>query len=181
MQSTTQTTSYQTGFFKYNCGTNLLSLYLSNGLRIENTFFTALNHYTFTNINNGEQTMIHVFMCSQQLHHRVLNRRITPDGVESDHTAVRLDLMMTSLKHKATTTLTRGTIDWRKISSDQATNEHYNNILLETTAQQTSAISYKDFNELIIAAGTKAALLVKSTCNGWFQFSVRDLTPPIAE
>jgi hypothetical protein len=29
-------------------GTNLLTLYLSNGLRIKNTFFATPNHYTFT-------------------------------------------------------------------------------------------------------------------------------------
>jgi hypothetical protein len=34
-------------------GTNLLSVYLSNGLRVENTFFAAPSHYTFTkNIND---------------------------------------------------------------------------------------------------------------------------------
>jgi hypothetical protein len=73
---------------------------------------------------------------------------------------------MTSLKHKTSTTLTRGTIDWRKIASNTATNKHYNNILLAST--ETIAMSYEDFNESIIAAGTEAALSVKSTCDNWF-------------
>jgi len=42
-------------------GTYLLSLYLSNGLQVENTLFATPNHYTFTNINDGEQKMINIF------------------------------------------------------------------------------------------------------------------------
>ncbi len=86
---------------------------------------------------------------------------------------------MTSLKHKTSTTLTHGTIGWRKIASNTATNEHYNNILLAST--ETIAMSYEDFNKSIIAASTEAALLVKPTCDNWFQFPVSDLAPIIAE
>jgi hypothetical protein len=86
---------------------------------------------------------------------------------------------MMSLKHKISTTLTRGTIDWCKIASNTATNKHYNNILLAST--ETIAMSYEDFNKSIIAAGTEAALRVISTCDNWFQFSVSDLAPIIAE
>ncbi len=135
--------------------------------------------YTFTNIYNGKQTMIDIFVCSQQLHCQVHNCRITSDGVESNHSAVRLDLTMTSLKHKMSTTLTHGTINWHKIASNTATIKHYNNILLAST--EMIAMSYEDFNKSIIAAGTEAALLVKSTCDNWFQFSVSDLAPIIAE
>jgi hypothetical protein len=95
---------------------------MASELRI---LFSVPSHYTFTNINNGKQTMIDVFECSQQLHCQVHNCRITLDGVESNHSAVRLDLTMTSLKHKTSTTLARGTIDWCKIASNTATNEHY--------------------------------------------------------
>jgi hypothetical protein len=65
-------------------GTNLFSLYLSNGLRIENTFFVTPSHKMFTNINDDKQTMINVFVCSQQLHCQVHNCRIMLDGVESN-------------------------------------------------------------------------------------------------
>ncbi len=128
-------------------GTNLLSLFLSNGLRIENTFFATPSHYTFTNINNGKQTMIDVFACSQQLHCQVHNCRIMTDRVQSNHSAVRLDLTMMSLKHKMSTTLTRGTINWHKIASNTATNEHYNNVLLASI--EMIAMSCEDFNKSI--------------------------------
>jgi hypothetical protein len=161
-------------------GTNLISVYLSHGLRIENTFFAAPSHYTLTNINGSDQTMIDIVAFSQQLQCRIQNCCITSDGVESDHTAVRLDITMTSLKHKTIPTLTRGTIDWRRIAADKATSRHYNEILLASTESMTE-MAYDVFKELIIAAGTKAALLVKSTCDDWFQFSLDDLAPTIKE
>ena len=102
--------------------------------------------------------------------------KITSNGVESDHTAVRPHLTMTSLKQKMTTALTCGTINWRKIATDQATSEHYTKILLATT-EPVNAMPYEDFNALIIAAGTEAALLVNSTCDDWFQFSLLEAVP----
>ncbi len=87
---------------------------------------------------------------------------------------------MTLLKHMATPALTRGTIDWNKIATDQTTARRYNEILL-TSTKSTSEIPYRDFNNLILAAGTETALLVTSTCDDWFQFLVNDLAPMIAE
>ena len=161
-------------------GTNLLSTYLSHGLRVENTFFAAPSHYTFKNINDGEQSMIDIFACSHQLHCKIKNCCITLDGIESDHTAVRLDVVMTSLKHTASPELTRGKIDWNKIATDHTTARSYNAFLL-TYIEPTAKIPYSDFNNLILAAGNDTALLVTSICDDWFQFSVNDLAPLIAE
>jgi len=38
---------------------------------------------------------------------------------------------------------------------------------------------YERSNELIIPAGTNAALLVKPTCDEWFQFYVKTLLQPL--
>ncbi len=150
-----------------------------HGLCIENTFFASPNHYTFTNINDGEHTMIDVFACSQQLHCGVHNCRTTSGGVESDHSAVRLDLMMMLLKHRASTALTQGTTDWQKIATHNPTRTQYNNILLAAT--DSVAMSYKDFNNAIITAGADTALLFQSTHTNWFQFLLDNLAPIIAE
>ena len=104
-------------------GSNLLSLYLSHELRIENTFFDASNHTTFTNVNDGDKTMIDIFACAKSLHCRVRNCRTIAEGVESDHTAVRLDLVLTSLKRTDSTALFRGTTNWRKIATDPTTRQ----------------------------------------------------------
>ena len=87
------------------CGSNLLSLYLSHELRIENTSFDAPNHTTFTNVKDGDKTMIDIFDCAKSLHCQVRNCWATAEGVESDHTAVRLDLVLTSLKQTYSTAL----------------------------------------------------------------------------
>ena len=87
---------------------------------------------------------------------------------------------MTSLKHKTSPTLTRGTIDWRKIATDTAMSRQYNANLLASTVAMPD-LAYEEFNELVLAAGAETALLVKSTCDDWFQFSLDDLAPAIAE
>ncbi len=86
-------------------GSNLLALYLSHNLRVENTFFDASFHCTYTNIGPNDGTMIDIFACAKQLHCHVHNCRAVIDGVKSDHSAVRLDLVLTSLKHKLSTAL----------------------------------------------------------------------------
>jgi len=105
-------------------GSNLLSLYLSHELRIENTFFDAPKHMTFTNVKDGDQTMINIFACTKNLHCRVSNCHTIADGIKSDHTVVQLNLVLTSLKRAATTALHHGTTDWQKIATDQPIRQH---------------------------------------------------------
>ena len=69
-------------------GSNLLDLYLSHKLRVKNTFFDAPTHTTFTNIKDNDRTMIDIFACGKQLHCRVHNCRVVPNGIESDHAAI---------------------------------------------------------------------------------------------
>lgn len=161
-------------------GSNLLSLYLSHEIHIENTFFDSPNHTTFTNIKDGDKTMIYVFTCAKKLHRRVRNCRTIADGVESDHTAVQLDLVLTSLKRTASTALHCGTTDWRKIETDQPTRQRYNDLLTDATVDLPD-MSYEDFNDAIHKAGEETALLVGSRCEDWFQFNLADLVPPIEE
>jgi hypothetical protein len=87
-------------------GSNLLSIYLSHKLRVKNTFFDAPTHTTFTNIKDGDWTMIYIFAFAKQLHCRICNCRRVADGVESDHDAVCLDTLLTSLKRADSTKLT---------------------------------------------------------------------------
>jgi hypothetical protein len=161
-------------------GSNLLNLYLSYELRVENTFFDAPNHTTFTNIKDDDKTMIDIFACAKSLHCQVRNCQMIAEGVESDHTAVQLDITLTSLKRTNSTALSRGKTDWRKIVTDPTTRQLYNDLLTEATTDSPD-IPYEDFNDIIKKAGEKTALLVGLQCNDWFQFSAADLTPPIEE
>ena len=161
-------------------GSNLLSLYLSHELRIENTFFEANNHTTFTNIKDGAESMIDIFACAKTLHCRVRHCRTIEYGIESDHTAVQLDLVLTSLKRTTSTALHRGTTDWRKIATDQPTQQRYNELLADAIADLND-MSYDAFNDAIRKAGEETALIVGSRCEDWFQFNLTDLIPPIEE
>ena len=100
--------------------------------------------------------------------------------MESDHTAVQLDIILTSLKRTGSTALFRGKTDWRKIVTDPTTRQRYNDLLTEATTDSPD-ICYEDFNDIIKKAGEETAHLVGSQCDDWFQFSAADLTPPIEE
>ncbi len=135
---------------------------------------------TFTTVNDGDQTMIDNFACAKSLHCRVRHCPEVTDGVESDHTAVRLDLVLTSLKQVNSTALYHGTTDWRKIATDQNTRQRYNDILTEANADSPD-MSYEDLNDATKKAGEEIARLVGSRSDDWFQFNIADLAPHIEE
>jgi hypothetical protein len=161
------------------CSSNLLALYHSHNLQVENTFFDTSFHCTYTNIGTNDGTMINIFACAKQLHCRVRNCRTVIDGVESDHSTVRLDLAITSLKRKSSTATDQGTTDWRKIVEDKATNTRYNDTLLAAT--NNDYMPYEDFHDKIKKAGNDTALLVKSKGDDWFIFNRDYIAPPINE
>jgi hypothetical protein len=161
-------------------GSNLLSLYLSHELRVEKTFFDALNHTTFTNVKDGDQTMIDIFACAKNLHCQICNCRTVAEGVESNHAAVQLDLVLTLLKRTDLTALTQGTTDWQKIAINQPTRQRYNDLFANATTDLPD-MPYETFNNAIKTAGEETALLVGSRCNDWFQFNADKLAPPIEE
>jgi hypothetical protein len=122
--------------------------------------------------------MIVIFAFAKSLHCRVRNCQTIAEGVESDHTAVQLDITLTSLKRTNSTALSRGKTDWQKIGTDPTTRQRYNELLTKATTDSPD-IPYENFNDIIKKAGEETALLVGSQCNDWFQFSAADLTPPI--
>ncbi len=86
-------------------GKNLLGVYMSHGLCVMNTYYPAkqdVGHGTWTSTLNGEQSMLDVMVCSNTLHKCINNCWMILDGLNSDHHAVRLDLVLTSIKFKKT-------------------------------------------------------------------------------
>jgi hypothetical protein len=158
-------------------GSNLLALYLSHNLCVENTFFDAPFPCTYANIGTKDGTIIDIFACAKRLHCCICNCPAVTDGVESDHSAVRLDLALTLFKHLSSTALVCRTTDWCKIVEDRATNTRYNNLLL--TATDNGSMLCKDFHNKIKKVGAKTALLVKSKGNDWFLFNQYYLAPLI--
>ena len=68
------------------------------------------------------------------------------DGIASDHRAVRLDFVLTSIKFKETHLLYGGNIDWRKILTNDDCCKLYNDAVLEAT---TIDMNYEEFNDAI--------------------------------
>ena len=75
--------------------------------------------------------MLDVIVWSKTLHKRIINCRVILDGIDSDHRAVRLDLILTSIKFKETHLLYGGNIDWRKILTNNDCRKPYNDVALE--------------------------------------------------
>jgi hypothetical protein len=105
---------------------------------------------------------------AKRLHCHIRNCHVTAEGVESDHTGVRLNLILTSLKKVNSTALNRGTTDWRKIATDPPTTQRYNdalaNLLNDATADLPD-MPIEMFNKVIKKAGKNTALLVGSPCD----------------
>ena len=128
--------------------------------------------------------MIDIFACAKNLHCRIHNCHVIAEGVESDHAAVRLDLILTSLKRVNSTALNRGTTVWRKIATDPPTTQCYNDALanlLNNATVDSPDMPIEVFNNVIKKAGEDTDLLVGSPCDNWFHFNADKLAPSIEE
>ena len=165
-------------------GENVLHILGSHNLRVENTFFQhrAEEYVTYTSIPtschpHGVPSMHDIFACSQSLHKRVQDCKAVLHGVASDHQAVRLCLALSSIKFKAHA-ISRGTINWPKILSDEHTRMVYNEHLASLT---TPDMEYDDYQATIMKAGELTATHHKRQCDGWFQMSRTTLAPLLKE
>ncbi len=89
-------------------GEGLLNVYLAHRLRVMNTFLPGKvngpGHGTWTSTqptSNGQADshMLDVIVASTTIHKRIENCFVAPDGIESDHRAVRMILNLTSIKY----------------------------------------------------------------------------------
>ena len=94
--------------------------------------------------------MLDQIICSTSLHKRVKNCYVAPNGLESDHYAVRMQPNLTSLKYKEKASINGGITDWRKICKDDEQRKLYNKYLLEHTSH---TMAYYDFCEAVARAG----------------------------
>ena len=95
-----------------------------------------------TSTGQAESHMLDLIVCSTTLHKRVRNCFVAPDGADSDHCAVRMELNLTSLKYKEKASLNTGEIKWRKICEEDEQRKLYNKYLLDFT---TRDMTYDNF------------------------------------
>ena len=122
--------------------------------------------------------MLDVIVYSKTLHKRINNCRVILDGLDSNHRAVCLDLVLTSIKFKETQLLYGSTINWRKILTNNDCCKLYNYAILEAT---TIDMDYEEFNDAICQSGMNTAISLKERCKGWYEFSQTELIPIIEE
>jgi hypothetical protein len=85
-------------------GENYLAVYMSHGLCVMNTYYQGkqdIGHGTWTSTLNRDQRL-DVIICLKTLHKRINNCQVILDGLDSNHRAVRLDLVLTLIKFKET-------------------------------------------------------------------------------
>jgi hypothetical protein len=156
-------------------GRNLLMLYSTHQLLIENTFFEHKHYVTYVSLPPHQIESMHdVLVCSQSTHERIHDCKATDYGIDSDHSVVSLDLILTSIKFKECT-VSRGESDWHKIASNDQLQIIYNSHLTSLT---TPDINFTEFNASILQVGKLTATVLKEKCKGWFQFS-QDMLDPL--
>jgi len=176
------------GFSKQNSkGEGLLTVYLVHRLCIMNTYFESKvngpGYGTWTSkrptsTGQAESHMLDLTVCSTTLHKRMWNCFVAPDGADSDHHVVQMELNPTSLKYKEKASLNTGEIDWRKICEEDVQRKLYNKYLLDFTTQD---MTYDNFCEAVVRAGRETAISIESKCEGWYTASKDILAPAIEE
>ena len=141
-------------------GENLVHIFGSNEMRVENTFFNHAqeDYVTYNSIPttfhpDGISSMHDIFAGLQSLHKRIHECKAFPHGAVSDHKAVRPSLILTSIKFHGNA-LSCGTIDWHKILLDDHTRAMYNEHLLMLMTEPTQ---WDTHQELILQAGALTA------------------------
>jgi hypothetical protein len=96
--------------------------------------------------------MLDVVVCLATFHKCISNCQVILDGLERDHQAIRLNLVLTLIKFNDTKSLYSGAIDWRKILTNDGCRKIFNDAALEAMAVD---MDYKEFNKAIRQSGTK--------------------------
>jgi hypothetical protein len=163
-----------------SCGENLLHILGTHQMCIKNTFFRhgPDEYVTYSSIPtnlypHGIPSMHSIFMCSQSLHKRVRDCNTILEGVNSDHWAVSLKLMLTSIKMQCQA-ISKGDTDWCRILSDKNLRMVYNKHLQSLVSPR---MDYDEYNAAILRAGNLTMTINKRKCEGWFQLRCATLAP----
>jgi hypothetical protein len=149
---------------------------MSHDLQVMNTYYTAkrdIGHGTWTNIPRahnepGAPSMLDVIVCSSSLHKRIKNCTVVEDGLKSDHRAICIDVVTTSIKVKDNSLANTGSTDWKKIMTEMEFKRCYNENVLALTSE---TMDYDDFNTALLDAGKATTVTIKDRCQGWYAFS----------
>ena len=152
----------------------------SNNMKVANSFFTHSSYLTHrSHLPPKAPQMLDVFSVSSSSFKRVRNCK-TYKGISSDHEAVELHLSLTQIKHSGDSSLSKGVIDWDKIMHDEPTRLAFNNNL-EKLNNEIIGLTYSQFFENVMRAGSETAMKVIAPDKGWFEDEKELLQPAIDE
>ena len=151
-------------------GTNILNMFSSLHLRVENSFFTKDSYGTWKSPRDGSLHMLDVITTSQDFSKKVRDCFRISNGIESDHNAVCAKIHMNSIpfKHK----LAREVEDWEIIQQDSAANSCFNDALFEKMQHSNN---YTHCMEQILPTARAAASKTKRPKEVWFRFGGAEL------
>ena len=95
--------------------------------------------------------------------------------MKSDHSAVRLEFVNSSINFK-TTFSRKLLIDWKSIKEKEEVNKKFN-VKLRNRLKVTS--NYTEFNGAILRSGEETAMKKRNEDQGWYHFSRNTLTPTL--
>ena len=158
-------------------GRNLLGVLNANNLRVVNSFFKNQNYTMWRSFCDKKSPhMMDVITCSTSFFKYVNDCGAVPDGVRSDHSAVRIIFLNLSIKFKSNF-IERPIIDWKSIQQIPELNDKFNLIL---HGKLRKANNYTEFNEAILASGEESAMILQSKCQGWYHHK-RDTLSPVLD
>ena len=96
-------------------GRNILGIFGANNMRVVKSFFKKKNYTTRRSFNESRSPhMLDVITCSTSFFKCVNDCSAIPDGVRSDHSAVRIVFLNRYIKFKSDH-IERPVIDWKNI------------------------------------------------------------------
>ena len=129
---------------------NLLGVFNANNLRVVNILFKKQNYTTWRSFCDKKSPhMLDIITCSTSFFKCVKYCGAVPDGVRSDHSAVRMVFINRSIQFKSNF-IERPIIDWKSIQRIPELNDKSNLIL---HGKLRKAHNYTEFDEAILDSG----------------------------
>ena len=122
------------------------------------TFFSIL-YVTFKSLNAQETESMHdIFVTAQTIYNRIRDCYIVNNGIWSDHSAVKMKYLITSIKFK-NKKIIKGIIDWSKIQYNEDSNKQFCQTLKNLVFEKTP---YSNFCKHILSAAKQTAVMQKN-------------------
>jgi exonuclease III len=132
-------------------GRSVLEVYMTHNLCVMNTYFEHKEYWTYQSFNE-EKTMhmIDLFVVSSALFNKIKGCQVVRDGITSDHRAIKLTCILTSLRTQQSK-ISENEID--KAALQEEKNDEFNKKFREQWSEDTG------YNESSSSSSSSSSLL----------------------